>query len=90
MMETGEEQQQAVFGTKYKSFVPATSSSSGEASVVPSLETASEAAAASQDPYPQWIYGALLTPEAPPSQELSTVGILQEGEKQHEAAGLPR
>jgi hypothetical protein len=29
MMETGEEQQQAVFGTKYKSFVPATSSSSG-------------------------------------------------------------
>jgi hypothetical protein len=90
-MERSEEQQQAVFGTKYKSFVPASSSSSGEASVVPSLETASEAAAAaSQDPYPQWIYGALLTPDAPPSQELSTVGILQEGEKQHEAAGLPR
>jgi hypothetical protein len=69
MMERSEEQQQAVFGTKYKSFVPASSSSSGEASVVPSLETASEAAAAaSQDPYPQWIYGALLTPDAPPSQ----------------------
>ncbi|CAM6067455.1 unnamed protein product [Sphagnum tenellum] len=91
MMERGERQRQAVFGTEYKSVVPA-SSSSGEASVVPSLETASEAAAAaaSQDPYPQRIYGALLTPEAPPSQELSTVGILQGGENQHEAAGLPR